>query len=142
MKYLLIILIFVSCSKQQIRQNYEMTFDLNGKHYQYSRVIISSDPFCGSILNTIEGINDSTDIFLISIVTDSLCSRIYSGDINVGANLFSRSFSGISTSLTISLDKESGNISANFYGTLVSLDKSYSINNGFFFIKINNNESY
>lgn len=130
---ILISLILFSCSKQAIEKGNQLSFDLNGKHYNYNDVRYSAEPFCGSTLYSMEGIQDSSRIFLISIVSDSLPSGIY----DAGANFWDAGFSAISNPLKIAIDNNKQGFTASFYGTFTSLGRSYSLTNGS--LTINNN---
>lgn len=108
---------------------------MNGNHYFFSQVSIKSEPFCGKTWYSIEGKNDSANIFLINIITDTLREGVYQYQNDIGANLWTSGLSGISLDIKMNISKVSNGFEANFSGTIISMNKNYPLNNGFVIIK-------
>lgn len=139
MKRILILLflsqLVFSCTKQFDGFENELSFDMNGNHYFFSQVSIKSEPFCGKTWYSIEGKNDSANIFLINIITDTLREGVYQYPNDIGANLWTSGLSGISLDIKMNISKVSNGFEANFSGTIISMNKNYPLNNGFVIIK-------
>lgn len=139
MKRILILLflspLVFSCTKQFDGFENKLSFDMNGNHYFFSQVSIKSEPFCGKTWYSIEGKNDSENIFLINIITDTLREGVYQYPNDIGANLWSSGLSGISLDIKVNISKVGDQFAASFSGSIISLNKSYSLTNGLVIIK-------
>ncbi|MGE5520783.1 MAG: hypothetical protein ACM3VS_12710 [Candidatus Dadabacteria bacterium] len=116
MRYLIVVLLLVSCSKEiPLRETEGLRFQAEGKSYFYSKPIVSAEPFCGKTLYSITGTNDPSEKLLLSIVTNNLTPGTY----DAGLSYWGKHM--ISNNITLNvISCQNGILTATFSGTVAS----------------------
>lgn len=116
-----------SCTKEHDLRN-TISYNIGADHYEYTSSYTNIE-YCGQRLVTITGKNQDK-MFLISIVTDSLRSGLYTAGSNILAGEFRTWSEDTKVEVAVGLG-----LSGTFSGTVHYKEMVYQLSNGKFLIQ-------
>lgn len=131
----LIVTAHLSCKKEDLKPPLDyISFSLNGTQKLFTNVAFKKDSFCGTNLWSFTGTsNDTTEMFLVSIVSDSLITGTVYNEQQAGTNFWGRQTSMYSENISITITSfDRHHIAATFFGTMINSSQHYNMTNGRF----------
>jgi hypothetical protein len=116
MRYLMVALLLVSCSKEMpVKEINGLSFQAGGKNYFYANPVITSEPFCDKVLYSISGSNTASEELLISVVTKKLTTGSYPAGLSYWGKYL------LSNDITLNvISSDNGCLTATFAGSTAS----------------------
>ncbi len=130
---LLLVTVLFSCRKEDLEPPlHYISFSLNGTQELFTNVGFEKDSFCSTSIWSFIGTNsDTTEMFLISVVSDSLMAGTIYNEEQAGTNFWGRQTSMYSTNISIAITThDQHHITATFYGTMTNSSHRYNMTNG------------